>query len=359
MSVASSNGGGSGATAPRLRQIDVLRGLAAIWVMLSHYHPYWNKYLGATTIIVPNNVGVHAVELFFLISGFVIFMTLDRCKTVVDFAVMRFSRLYPAYWVALLIATGIGIVAFGEKFWPIGFVSNLTMLQEFFGAPHADVVFWSLSVEMAFYLNAAWLFALGFHRYPKRVVAMWLLATCVWALTMRQPLADHRQWPALFFALDFAPYFSMGIVFFDALKFRWSRLHTALLVFAGLAEFLLGGWPALLVTAIVACIFWLALTERLSFLVSRVTLGLGAISYALYVIHRKLGYQTLAWLHEHDVPAAVAIPLVMLAAIAVATVITHGIERPALWAIRRGYYGRPARITSAPHPAVTNRAATR
>jgi peptidoglycan/LPS O-acetylase OafA/YrhL len=296
---------------------------------------------------VPNSVGVHAVEMFFLISGFVIFMTLDRCKSVVDFVVLRFSRLYPTYWVALLLATGIGVITFGDAFWLGGLVSNATMFQEFLGAPHADVVFWSLSVEMAFYLNAAWLFALGLHRSPKRVVAAWLVVACVWALVFKEPHPEHRQWPALLFALDFAPYFSMGIVFYDAMKFGWSNRRASLLGFAVVAALLIGGWEALLVATLIAGIFGLAVSGRLSFLVSPVTLWLGGISYALYVIHRKLGYQTLAWMNAHHIEAWLAIPITILGALALATLINYAIERPALSAIRLAYYGRAPRETRA------------
>ncbi len=320
----------------RVQEIDALRGLAALWVVLSHYQPYWNRYLGPTTIIVPNSAGVHAVEMFFLISGFVIFMTLDRCKTIVDFAVSRFSRLYPAYWAALLIGTVIGIAVVGDKFWAGNFLANLTMFQEFVGAPHHDIVFWSLSVEMAFYLNVAWLFALGLHRSPQRIVAAWLLAACIWALVFRQP-ADHRQWPAVFLALDFAPYFSIGIVFFDAGKWGWSERRAAMLAFAAVTQWLLGGWVALLIAMLIAGIFWLAVSGRLAFLVSKIPLGLGAISYALYLTHRNLGYQMLAWMHAHHIAAMIAIPLAILGAITLATLITYGIERPALRAIRAWY----------------------
>ncbi|HYM36497.1 MAG TPA: acyltransferase, partial [Steroidobacteraceae bacterium] len=148
----------------RLQGIDLLRGFASLWVVLSHYIPHWNDTIAPTLVIVPREYGRFAVYLFFAISGFVIFMTLDRCKTVTDFVVLRFSRLYPAYWATLLFATAISVAVFGARFWSGGFIVNLTMLQEFLRYPNFDVAYWSLTAELAFYLNAAWLFALGWHR---------------------------------------------------------------------------------------------------------------------------------------------------------------------------------------------------
>lgn len=81
----------------RVEQIDVLRGLAALTVVFSHYFPFWDRYVEDILVIVPGAYGFYAVKLFFVISGMVIFMTLDKCNSVADFAVLRFSRLYPAY----------------------------------------------------------------------------------------------------------------------------------------------------------------------------------------------------------------------------------------------------------------------
>jgi peptidoglycan/LPS O-acetylase OafA/YrhL len=324
----------------RIHQIDVLRGCAALWVVLSHYQPYWNQYFAPTLVIVPNSVGVYAVYLFFVISGFVIFMTLDRCRTVLDFAVMRFSRLYPAYWVVLALSTVAGVALFGDTLWPGGVITNATMFQEFVGVPNHDNVFWSLSVEMAFYLNVAWLFALGLHKSPKRVVTLWLLAAFVWAVAFKDPGAEHRQTLALLFALDFAPYFSIGIVFFDAMKWGWSQRRRAVIAFALVTQGLIGGWVAFLIAVAITAIVWLALSGRLSFLVGRVMLWLGAISYALYLSHRNLGYHLLDWLHTQNVDGMLATPVVIAFALTLATLITYVVERPALRAIRSWYDAR-------------------
>jgi peptidoglycan/LPS O-acetylase OafA/YrhL len=47
--------------------------------------------------------GYLGVNLFFVISGFVIFMTLDRTLVPLDFVISRTSRLFPAYWAAIII----------------------------------------------------------------------------------------------------------------------------------------------------------------------------------------------------------------------------------------------------------------
>ena len=87
----------------RLLELDALRGLAALAVVLFHYTVYYGKTVDhADNPWFRFSYGHYGVMLFFMISGFVILMTLDRTKTVWDFAVARFCRLYPVYWAAML-----------------------------------------------------------------------------------------------------------------------------------------------------------------------------------------------------------------------------------------------------------------
>ena len=91
----------------RLVELDALRGIAAMAVVAYHYTTHYANQIGHMTPLrfgfPAGNYGVH---LFFLISGFVIFMTLERTRNAMDFVVSRFSRLYPAYWAAMLV-TGV------------------------------------------------------------------------------------------------------------------------------------------------------------------------------------------------------------------------------------------------------------
>jgi peptidoglycan/LPS O-acetylase OafA/YrhL len=99
----------------------------------------------------------------------------------------------------------------------------------------------------------------------------------------------NEGWLALLFALDFAPYFALGVVFFDAMKHSWSPSRVGLIGLAIVAEFLLRSWTGVSVAAVILLLFFSATHGYLRFLVSKLTLWLGAI-YSLYLIHRNLGY---------------------------------------------------------------------
>src|SRR3569833_4223108 len=127
----------------RLRELDVLRFVAAAAVMLHHFTgvpaPEWPggsarrsfPELGPVT-----RYGFLGVELFFLISGFVILLSAWGRKPG-DFVVSRIVRLFPAYWVGVLLSLGAYLafgswVSFGPKTaGPLArFLPNQTMLQE-------------------------------------------------------------------------------------------------------------------------------------------------------------------------------------------------------------------------------------
>src|SRR5579863_10236295 len=80
----------------RFRELDALRGIAALWVVLYHYLTRYDEiYQGAEPSLLGHFVfpnGLYAVHLFFTISGFVIFMTLRHCNGASDFIISRFSR---------------------------------------------------------------------------------------------------------------------------------------------------------------------------------------------------------------------------------------------------------------------------
>jgi peptidoglycan/LPS O-acetylase OafA/YrhL len=138
--------------------LDSLRGLAAILVFLFHCAlgtPLQNSIL---------RLGATGVDLFFIISGFVILLTLQHTTRGLAFVANRFFKLYPVYWVivsftALLILVkdqhGIDTRLFPE------YLGNLTMLQRYFGIRNLDEQYWTLEVELIFYALMLIIFLTG------------------------------------------------------------------------------------------------------------------------------------------------------------------------------------------------------
>ena len=143
-------------TPERLGSLDALRGVAAISVLVFHYE--------ALVYFVPPNgwprpstewthLGLMGVELFFVISGFVILLTLEKTPTLLRFAVNRIARLYPAYWLSVLFA-GTYLLSTGEANLTTVAI-NLTMVQRLVRVPSLITPYWTLTYELMFYIGMA------------------------------------------------------------------------------------------------------------------------------------------------------------------------------------------------------------
>ena len=88
----------------RLSALDALRGIAALGVVLFHYLPYYDKLYGHS-FSTPDTLGFgrYGVHLFFILSGFVIFMTLERTRSASWFGLARAFRLLPALWAGIVL----------------------------------------------------------------------------------------------------------------------------------------------------------------------------------------------------------------------------------------------------------------
>jgi peptidoglycan/LPS O-acetylase OafA/YrhL len=143
--------------ATRVNEIDLLRFMAALAVVFFHYT--FRGYAADSMSVIPfplfapySKYGYLGVELFFMISGFVILMTAAG-GSMRDFVVSRVIRLYPAFWASCTI-TFVVIFFFGEPKYTATisqYVINMTMLSGFLRVPPIDGVYWTLFVEIQFY----------------------------------------------------------------------------------------------------------------------------------------------------------------------------------------------------------------
>jgi len=322
----------AGAHAPRSRELDAVRGIAAMMVVMFHYTVRYGALWGDPSAPFHATFGYLGVQVFFGVSGFVILMTLERSRTASDFVIARASRLFPAYWVAVL-ATFALLLAFPLPdrvlSWRQGLV-NLTMLQAFVNVPHIDGVYWSLEVELVFYAWMLALFAAGWMRHARALMALWLALSIAMLLAA---LLLHRAVPTLasrYLLVDYSAFFSIGAAAY--LDFRQRRVAPStwgLFALAGVAAWLAGGLPGLVVAAAMVLLFALLVWRRAGLLNLSPLVFIGTVSYPLYLLHQNIGYVILRNLRAQGVDYGWAIALACVVTLAAATALTFGIERPA------------------------------
>lgn len=342
---------------PRLEALDAFRGFAALWVVIYHVvlrYPYFMD--GKPTPATPLFPGFSEVEAgvvpvlwFFLISGFVITWTVDRARTPMDFVVSRFSRLYPAYWATIAVTVALYWIAPlpGIHFTLRQVLVNLTMLQEYVGIGSVDGVFWSLAIELVFYVLALGVFSLGLWRFVHVLAFLWSwlgLAAAVlgwWDI--------HAPWRvSQLLLLDYVPLLVSGMMLYQL----WRRHHLAW-SFATLgicmAAILAGHRPIPAATCLVAMglIAWGA-HGGMRWLATRPLLWLGTISYSLYLSHETASFTAIRALDAAGVPHAASVAASVALALLLASAISYGIERPALHGIRAAWRARGARLAQQP-----------
>ncbi|MET7460829.1 acyltransferase [Nonomuraea sp. NPDC005501] len=178
----------------RLAWLDALRGVGALAVVGEHLLTWSMPWLRPTQF----NLGVYGVLVFFMVSGYIIPVSLERGGDVRAFWIGRFFRLYPLYLavLGLMLALSWWIPVRQEvPREPHAAAAHATMLLDVVGVGGVVNTMWTLSYEMVFYLVVAALFAIGAHAGRGLIAVALGAAALVAGVTMSSaPLSG--AWPA-------------------------------------------------------------------------------------------------------------------------------------------------------------------
>ncbi|MGH1590694.1 acyltransferase family protein [Methylobacterium phyllosphaerae] len=364
----------------RLGYIDTIRGLAALAVIYFHFAEHLLRTDHVSGVVERGifvaltqymDLGKVAVIMFFAVSGFVIPYSFDaKSRTPVrDFAISRLFRLYPAYWLSI----PLGICAFyilpGREISATTVIANVTMLQQFFGIDNIILLYWTLQIELVFYVLCVLLFRAG---HLQRTAGAAMSAGAMLLAAVAMAVARYHFGKALPVALPL----SLAIMFWGAVWRGWQieqradarRAALYLLVLIALSVPLISvlaygrdlgfgqTWYRYTATYWAALLVFVLMTTRCR-IHGPVFAWLGAISYGLYLFGpvaqevviagaRSMGFAS----HGHLMIAAA-----MIVAIAFAAPVHRYIERPCMRLGRRlvralAQHGANAEALSRDHP---------
>ncbi|MFA5949398.1 MAG: acyltransferase [Hyphomicrobium sp.] len=170
----------------RLELLDYVRLSAALAVLWFHYcfNGIANgKVTGLThtpLLAGAAQYGYLGVALFFMISGYVIFLSAAR-RTAIEFVGSRMLRLFPAFWAAML-TTALFATAWGGDKMSVSIpqiIANSIMVPSVFGYAPVDGVYWTLKYEIIFYLSVTTLLGLRLGAYLPQIALVWPLVQLV------------------------------------------------------------------------------------------------------------------------------------------------------------------------------------
>lgn len=338
---------------PRLYVLDGIRLLAALMVVLHHFvgtsrvnrpgNVIWDRPVSEImpTVFRVSSFGWIGVEIFFVISGFVICMSCWG-RTPKDFFVSRVIRLYPAYWFAVFFTTAVLVLMPGvwERLSMRKVLFNLTMLQAGSGVPHVDGVYWTLWSELRFYLLFLIVVAMGLTY--RRVI----IFCCVWGAAAM--LAPISKFPLMVLVADpsAAWYFIAGLALYLMHRFGQDLLLWGILAMAWLMGQLelgervghegVSSWRGAVVIFTAFMLFMVAIalgyTDRIQW---KWLVTAGCLTYPLYLVHYVAGTVLISRLHDTMDPRLLVASLI--AGFMVLSWLVHRlVERPAARALKKG-----------------------
>jgi len=321
-----------------LNYLDAYRGLAILLVVLFHAYTRWPEMVpyGDQYAFPFFKIGWVGVRLFFLISGFVILMTLERSTHFKDYLVRRWLRLFPAMLICSLLIFITAPFFFERPSGQPSFSSllpgltftDIELWRLLFGFPENNLegTFWSLYVEFKFYLFAA----LFYFWKGTRFLIGALVTGFVSAMAIT--LINHHftnEYSALIDKLVYISsfryfgWFAAGASFYLFSKgsdkesgkdYKWLYIGLLIAIASSLSVKEFDLKPAFVATSMSLFFAFSVFSTKLQVLLSnRIFLFFGFISYPLYLIHENTLISMIIKLHQADI----GIPLFLLPVIPV------------------------------------------
>lgn len=359
--------------APNMDHIDALtglRGVAAFSVVLAHYTVRWTEEFNGESIypygdIVPSwlapslPVMAFGVNLFFLISGFVMVALLRNSTGLFDFTLRRLSRLWPVLILCsaltTLIIMGVGIHHRYESLagWavtPTEFISSILFVDPMdfgritgqTGLDWVDGAYWTLWIDVRFYLLVAAVYWLFSDRRSFAIAWTCVQAASILVLILQFYLETPMSWiPGALLQPSYLYWFTLGMAASYHIQLKETRLALLLGVAGSIglalesviaARMFFGGdiapQLAIYLSLVGLFLFTLVKSPVTPFLTLRSVLLIGYVSFPLYIFHQRAGISAMVFFSDLGVPPLLILPLVTALVLLVAMGLHYFFEKP-------------------------------
>ena len=274
----------------RLENIDLLRGVAIIFVVFFHYtYHYSVEYLLRTDewSLPIARYGWSGVDIFFIVSGYCIALTIVKTSNFIEFSIRRFARIYPAYFfcgiVTLVFYTFFDLPG-REVDWYTGFM-NLIFANFIPGLKfqYIDGIYWALMIELKFYIFFGIIYFI-FKNLNKAII-VWFFFSVILNLLL---LFDNEQ---VTFFTSISPHsnlFLIGLMVFN-LKEKSYISYLLITLFALINIFINERYLGfeiffIFLILITTLALKIKVNLRLNFLSK-----IGLVSFSWYLLHNSIG----------------------------------------------------------------------
>jgi peptidoglycan/LPS O-acetylase OafA/YrhL len=328
----------------RVEILDLLRGIAVLTVLIFHYS--FRQAVGddgLNDIVLPALVpftkyGFLGVQLFFVISGFVIAYSAEH-RTGIEFGIARIARIYPAFIVCMTL-TFIVTLAFGAPIFQATFLqwlANYMIVAPALKQPFMDNAYWSLVYELTFYAWIAVFMLTGwFRRQVDVIIIVWMALSMLNQNIVQSAILKHVL------LTDQSGFFAAGLTIYELYCGRRDamiKLMLALSTLVAIGQALhLTDWYRVHnhfayddrivvgISVLAVAAVGLVLRVRRLPIPSHILLAIGGITYPLYLLHQHIGYIVINQLRG-AMPPWLVVTATAAAMILLALTIWRGVER--------------------------------
>ncbi|EPS2043249.1 TPA: acyltransferase family protein [Citrobacter braakii] len=296
------------------KQLHGLRGLASLMVFFAHItagynlhvNNIWGSYNEPGTIQYSiTNIGTYGVEVFFFLSGFVIYKS-SKSELEHVFFVRRFFRVYPVFFIFTCLFMALNYFTNTKpelNNFSVIFL-NLTFLNLFFDTPALTPNAWSITYEVIYYFCTFYITSnvlknskLNFKKIIAISIGIWMLYNhpitiyyilgVVVSIYIEKIIKWVNKINRLLTNVIFMIFLAMLVYYIsDGAQIEWS----------GSSHFIINGLLQPMLLTIVICLTFAKSLVFNRFLESRVMMYCGTISYTLYLLHPYIYkiFQTVA-----------------------------------------------------------------
>ena len=274
----------------RIENIDILRGVAIIFIVLYHYTAHYSPDYLFRSDNWSSDITKHlwvGVDIFFILSGYCIAMTIFQSKNYIEFLMRRFARIYPAYvFCGLITLTFYSLFDLPgrEVDWYTGFMNlifaNFVPGLEF---QYIDGVYWILFVELKFYIFFGIIYF--FFKDLNKSIISWVIFSIFLNIVI---LFDNNIAKTITSISPHANWFLVGLMIFSLKEKKLlTYFLTILFVISNIIvneRFAGYELPFILIVFLI----WLVLKLKLNFRLSLIS-KIGLISFSWYLLHNSIG----------------------------------------------------------------------
>lgn len=324
----------------KIGSINLLRFIAAIAVVFYHYaYTFYHRemsYIDIPFLRYISKYGYLGVDLFFIISGFVIALSAEN-RNIYGFIKSRIGRLYPLFWISAIITSLFllfgGHLIYSELSW-YRFWTNMTMIPGLFTSPETydllDGSYWSLVIEIKFYALVGVLLLIKQFKNIEIYASISMISIII---------AKYFNLIANDSDLIWATYFIAGIIFYKIFKTQilsYNRIIILLLSFIYSSIFSLQrdmgeafkSHTIVLYILSFYIIFLLIAQHKINIKNNWFISLCGALTYPVYLLHQQIGKILFTYFHIQNIPLWISFISIFTFIVSLSYIIQSVFENP-------------------------------